>query len=290
VMPHANDKALFEKIIGQMKSVKVMSLSEFQGRQAKAINDAQYPGVGKTDSDVYENNFVEVMQFVLDHTTFDPSNDVDAAFLSAMKSLGLEPGKATDQNMAARFDGKRFRAVADAVRKSEFSRLQDAAEMANVGTNMFLPKGQISQDILLVQSVIGPIGLPASEALYPPVNTRDGQPMNALNDYVVHMSRDGLPPARAFWSLTLYDSANGFFIPNDRKKYSVGENAGMVLNDDGGIDVYVAAEKPAGVPDENWLPINRKDEKLDMIMRIYQPDMEKFKSYKVPEAEIISTH
>ena len=94
-------------------------------------------------------------------------------------------------------------------------------------------------------------------------------------------------PARVFWSFTLYDSVNGFFIPNDRKKYSVGENAGMKLNDDGGIEVYVAAEKLEGVPEENWLPINRQDENLDVILRVYDPDLEKFKLWKIPQAEIV---
>ena len=82
--------------------------------------------------------------------------------------------------------------------------------------------------------------------------------MNAMHDYVIRMTRDELPPANAFWSLTLYDLDQGFFIPNDRKKYSVGENGGMELDGDGGIAIYVAAEKPEGVPDANWLPIERK--------------------------------
>ena len=99
------------------------------------------------------------------------------------------------------------------------------------------------------------------------------------------MSKDELPPARAFWSVTLYDSENGFFIPNDRKKYSVGENAGMRLNKDGGIEIYISAQKPQGVPEENWLPINRGDEALDVIMRIYAPDMEKMRSWTAPKAE-----
>ena len=96
-----------------------------------------------------------------------------------------------------------------------------------------------------------------------------------------------MPPARAFWSLTLYDSVNGFFIPNDRKKYSVGENAGMKLNDDGGIEVYVSAEKPGGVPEENWLPINRQDENLDVILRVYDPDLDKMKTWLPPRAEVV---
>ena len=40
----------------------------------------------------------------------------------------------------------------------------------------------------------------------------------------------------------------------------------------------IAAEQPLGVPEENWLPINHKDEALDIVMRIYDPDMEKIKT------------
>ncbi|HBX44014.1 MAG TPA: hypothetical protein DEH27_09695 [Deltaproteobacteria bacterium] len=285
IMPHANEKARFEKIIGQMQSVKAMTLSEIQGKPAKAINDVQFPDVGQTDLDVYGNNFLEVMQFVVNHTTFDPNDELDKAFLAALKPLGIEPGKTFDKNSAVPIDGKRFRSIAEKVRESEFARAMDPAVTAEHGQSMFKTKGQMSLDILLMQSVIGPIGLPATEALYPPVTTKDGQPMNAQNDYVIRMGKGEMPPAKAFWSLTLYDSANGFFIPNDRKKYSVGENAGMKGNADGGIEIYIAAERPKGVPVENWLPISRKDEKMDAILRIYWPDLEKMKSWTPPKAE-----
>ncbi|MGB6012352.1 MAG: DUF1214 domain-containing protein, partial [Desulfobacterales bacterium] len=279
VMPHANEKALFKKIIGQMQSVKLITLSEFQGKPVKAIDDVTFPNVGKSDFDVYENNFLEVMQFVVNCTTFDSKNEVDTAFLAALKPLGVEPGKTFDRNKAVGIDGKRFRSIAEKVQKSEFALAMDPAVTAEHGLSLFKTKGKITQKLLLMQSVIGPIGLPATEAVYPPVATKDGQPMNEQHDYVIRMTKDQLPPAKAFWSMTLYDSANGFFIPNDRKKYSVGENGGMKLNADGSIDVYVAAEKPKSVPDENWLPINRKDENLDVILRIYMPDLEKFKTW-----------
>lgn len=110
--------------------------------------------------------------------------------------------------------------------------------------------------------------------------------MNSQNDYVIRMAADQMPPAKAFWSLTLYDTQNGFFIPNDRKKYSVGENGGIQLDKDGGIEVYVAATKPEGVPEENWLPINRKDEALDVVMRTYVPDLEKMKIWTPPNPKI----
>jgi hypothetical protein len=287
VMPHSNDKALFEKIIGEMKEVKLIPLSKFLGKPLKSIDDVQSPNVGKSDLDVYENNFLEVMQFVMNHTSFDPNNKIDQAFLSALKPLGVEPGKSFDKSKVANIDGKKFRAIAEEVQKSEFARAMDPAVTEKFVLNLFQPKGKITQDLLLMQTVIGPIGLPATEAVYPPVTTVDGQSMNAQNDYVIRMSKKDMPPATAFWSMTLYDSQNGFFIPNDQKKYSVGENAGMKLNADGGIDVYIAAKKPEGIPEENWLPINRMNENLDVILRIYMPDLEKYKTWKAPKAEMI---
>jgi hypothetical protein len=182
---------------------------------------------------------------------------------------------------------KKFRSIAEHVQKSEFARAMDPAETAKYGMSLFKTKGEMQQSLLLMQSVIGPIGLPATEAMYPPVPTVEGQPMNAQYDYVIRMTKDEMPPAKAFWSLTLYDSANGFFIPNDRKKYSVGENGGMKLNDDGGIEISVAAEKPEGVPEENWLPIIRQDENLDIILRVYAPDLDKMKTWSPPRAELV---
>jgi hypothetical protein len=112
--------------------------------------------------------------------------------------------------------------------------------------------------------------------------------MNAMHDYIVRMTKDELPPAKAFWSLTLCDLDQGFFMPNDRKKYSVGKNGGMKLDKDGGITNYIAAEKPEDVPDENWLPIERKDQDLSPQLRLYVPDLEKMKAWKAPRAERIT--
>lgn len=82
--------------------------------------------------------------------------------------------------------------------------------------------------------ILGPIGLPATEAVEPGVATTDGKPRDASNDCATRMAADEPPATEVFWSLTLYDLSNGFFIPNDHKKYSVGEYAGMKLDENGG--------------------------------------------------------
>ena len=287
VMPHANDPARFDRIRTQMGSVKVLTLSEYRGGKAKPIDDVVFPPVGKTDADVYGTNLLEVMQFVFNHTSFDPKNELDAKLLAAYKPLGVEPGRSFDPARVAKVDGAKLREVAERIAKEMLAKATDPAFKEESLLGLFQPKGRMTLANLLFQSVIGPIGLPASEAVYPAIATADGKPMNAQHDYVVRMSKDELPPERAFWSLTLYDVDNGFFIPNERKKYSVGENAGMKLNDKGGIDVHVAAKKPEGVAQENWLPIQRKDEALSLILRVYVPDLEKLKKWVPPKAEIV---
>jgi len=287
VMPHAKEPERFERIRHQMQSIEMRTLSEFRGGEAKEIDDIEFPAFGATDGDVFEDNLVEVMQFVFNHTIFDPDNEIDRAALAAWAPLGVAPGGTYDAAKAAGIDGRRFRAASRKVAEENFALLGEPAEFARISSRLARPKDEADFEAQLVLSVIGPIGMPNVEAVYPPVSTTDGKPMNARNDYVVRMTPDEMPPARAFWSLTLYDMENGFFIPNDRKKYSVGENAGMKLNEDGGIEIYVAAEKPDGVPDENWLPINRKDEIIDIILRVYAPDLEKMKTWTAPRAEML---
>jgi len=285
VMPHSNEPERFARIVDQIDSVTLLTLSGYRGSEAKPIDDAEFPAFGETDADIFGDNLLEVMQFVFNHMTFDPNDEIDQGVLAAYKPLGVEPGKAYDASAAARIDDEAFRRVAQEVQARSLTLLTDPTMMTELGPRILRAKGDTDLEALVTVSVIGPIGLPLEEATYPNVATADGAPMNAMHDYVIRMTRDELPPAMAFWSLTLYDMQNGFFIPNDRKKYSVGENAGMVLGKDGGIEIYVAAEKPEGVPEENWLPVVRKDENMDIIMRIYNPDIEKLKTWSAPTAE-----
>ena len=284
IMPHASDTDRFGRIVKQMESVNLVTLSELRGGKPKPIDDLEFPAVGKRDADVFENNLLEVMQFVFNHTTFDPKDELDRDLLAAYKPLGVAPGRSYDTSQVAIIDGKRFRKVSERVFAEEMAKTSDKEFYKKELFGKFLPKGKMPLELLLFQSVLGPIGLPATEAVYPAITTSDGKPMNGMNDYVIRMTAEELPPTDVFWSLTLYDLKNGFFIPNDRKKYSVGENAGMKLDEKGGIEIYVAAEKPAGVPEENWLPINRLDEDMDIVLRAYVADLKKMKTWQPPKA------
>jgi hypothetical protein len=284
VMPEANDPKKFKANMAAIQRVKLQTLSEFQGKPRKPAVPVVFPPYGSA-SDTIRNHFLEVMQFVFNHTTFDPRNEMDQKALAALRPLGVKPDKTYHARKHDAIDGKLFAEVAAEVAKKELTIWNNPKVAAPLLTKLFRPKGHMDIDAMVLQSAVGPLGQPADQAMYPGVPTADGKPMNAQHDYVIRMTKAELPPAIAFWSLTLYDAKEGFFIPNKEKKYSVGENAGMKLNASGGIEVYVAAKQPKGVPAENWLPITREDLDLDVIMRVYQPDLKKMKTWKAPKAE-----
>lgn len=303
VMPHAAEPERMERNLTAMRSVDVEPLSEFLGRGGNEPHvrswgspgmvgrnldlredTARFPPYG-SDFEVFEDHFIEVMQFVVNHTTFDPNDELDAGLLAVLEPLGIAPGNAYDPDTAAEIDGEALRVVAQKVAAEELAKFGEQDFLDKNLTGLFQPKGQIPLELQTFQSVSGPIGQPADQALYPAILTEDGAPMNALHDYEISMTADEMPPVNAFWSATLYENETGFFIPNDRFKYSVGENAGFKLDEDGGIRIVIAAEQPEGVPEENWLPINRADMDLDIIMRLYAPDLERYKSWTAPKAK-----
>ncbi len=284
VMPEATDPAKFKANMAAIRKLKLQTLSEFQGKPAKPVGKIDFPPYGGAFG-IFGKDFLPVMQFVFNHTTFDPDNEMDQAALAALKTVGVEPGKQYDAAQAPKIDGKQLAAVAEKVAKEQLVIWTDPKKAAPFLTKLFQPKGHMNIGTMVLQSAVGPIGQPADQAMYPGVATSDGEPMNARHDYVIRMTKAELPPAIAFWSATLYDAKQGFFIPNKEKKYSVGQNAGMQLNAAGGIEIHIAAKQPKGVPAANWLPITREDLGLDVIMRVYQPDLEKMKTWKAPKAE-----
>ena len=303
VMPHAAEPARMEGNIAAMRGIDLVPLSEFRrgaeddraivpwnsppgiGRDLDLKDDiARFPPFG-SDFEIFEERLLEVMQFVFNHTTFDPDDPLDAALLTIYEPLGVVPGKIFDPATIADIDGPAIRTTAERVARKALATMTDPAFIETNITKLFQPKGQMELDLLTLQSIVGPIGVPAAEAVYPPISTDDGSPMNALFDYEIVMAPENMPPATAFWSATLYDNARGFFIPNDRFKYSVGENAGFKLDEDGGIRIVIAAEQPEGVPLENWLPVNRGDYDIDISMRLYAPDLDRFANWTAPVAK-----
>ena len=78
-----------------------------------------------------------------------------------------------------------------------------------------------------------------------------------------------LPPADAFWSLTMYD-ADGYLHPNSLHRYAIGDRtAGLRRGRDGSLTLAIQSARPKGSLKANWLPA--PSGRFRMIMRIYEP-------------------
>lgn len=282
VTPHASEPERMKRNLAAMKDQRLLTLSEYQGRPKKPVSEVTFPEFSN-DRAVFKNNFLQVMQFVFNHTSFDPENEMDQAALAALKPLGVEPGKDFDNSGVARIDGDKFAKTAADIRSESLDikiKSQGSTELDAV----FLPKGEMTLRNMVIQSAVGPVGLPTQEAQYPSIGTIDGQPMLASEHYVIGMTQKQLPPTSAFWSATLYDSKSGLFIPNEGRKYSVGENGGVKLDEQGGVEIHIAPAQPEGVPAQNWLPSGGGAGQVDVMLRVYGPDIEAMKVWQAPKA------
>jgi hypothetical protein len=98
----------------------------------------------------------------------------------------------------------------------------------------------------------------------------DGQSLNGDNRYVVRFSKEEIPVAKSFWSVTMYDE-NFNLVQNDADRYSFGDKVpGLKYGKDGSLEIYIQADKPEGDKAANWLPAP-KGKDFNLFLRTYFP-------------------
>ncbi|HEX5001680.1 MAG TPA: DUF1214 domain-containing protein, partial [Bacteroidia bacterium] len=80
-----------------------------------------------------------------------------------------------------------------------------------------------------------------------------------------------LPPANAFWSLTLYELPSSLLYANTINRYLL--NSPMLpdfkRNPDGGLTLFIQNESPGKEWEANWLPAPKGP--FFLVLRIYWP-------------------
>jgi hypothetical protein len=126
------------------------------------------------------------------------------------------------------------------------------------------------------RAIVAMLGLganPPEDAIYPlNLADADGKPLVGEHNYVMHFSKEELPPVNAFWSVTMYDEA-GFQVANPLNRFAIGDRDDLNYNADGSLDLYLQHESPGSDKESNWLPSPSKG-KLGVTMRLYAPRAE----------------
>ncbi len=117
------------------------------------------------------------------------------------------------------------------------------------------------------QLFLGPVNV-SQEAMYWWTNSDGaGHALSGDHNYVMHFPAGGLPPNKAFWSLTMGDAGN-HFVANPLNRFSVSDRSGLAQNPDGSVDITIQKAAPAG-REFNWLPAPAGN--FILWLRVYIP-------------------
>jgi len=124
------------------------------------------------------------------------------------------------------------------------------------------------------------------EAIYPVYKLdSNGKPLDASkNNYTIRFEKGQLPPANAFWSMTMYNLPESLLVANKLNRYLI--NSPMLPNlkkdPDGGITLYIQKDSPGAAKESNWLPAPNSP--FAAFLRIYWPKPEALDgTWKRPE-------
>ena len=206
----------------------------------------------------------------------------DAPMVEKLTRLGIESGKAF---LLDKPDAASSRAIQGGARDG----LASIAAVAKSG----VPGGTTGWTIhrglgrygteYLKRAFVAWLGLGANlpeDAIYPTLRVdAEGQPLNGANRYLLHFDKKDLPPANAFWSLTLYNDKQ-VFVDNPLNRYALGDRDRLKYNKDGSLDLYVRNTSPGKDKDANWLPA--PTDSFNLMLRIYWPKPEVLDGTWVP--------
>jgi hypothetical protein len=204
--------------------------------------------------------------------TLHPPHATDVDIVARMKRIGIVSGQQLDFDKLDPVVQKALQKAPAAGVKALKAHLPKIGGMANGWTVMRENAGVYGVDYLQ-RSTISLAGLGCNkpvDAVYPLiVSDADGNTPTGDQDYVIHFAKGNLPPAKAFWSLTMYDKG-GFQVANPINRYAIGDRDALKYSSDGSLDIYIQAQSPGKDKEANWLP-SPKDGTLGLTMRIYAP-------------------
>ena len=210
---------------------------------------------------------------------FAPAHDSEKDLRARFARLGIGPGGEFD---AAKLSPEMLQAVkdgmADAWAETEaIAKRMDTGELSSgdlFGTREYLKN---NYGYRMTGAVLGIYGNSKEEAFYPGYRTdAAGQPLDGSHHYRLRIAPDQMPPAGAFWSLTMYRMPESLLVENPIDRYLI--NSPMLpslkKDADGGVTIYVQHDSPGKSKEANWLPA--PEGSFSMAMRIYLPKPETF--------------
>ena len=255
----------------------ITSLTDF-GKAAKPAAVKIDPTVDMKTSPLVQVNAMPAKQYFTYSAELmkaNPPHITDQPIVARMKRLGIEPGKSFDFDAAdPALQGALQQGAAEGLKKMQ-AYLPRMGQIVN-GWQMNTDTVGVYGTFYLKRAVVAMAGLGANlpeDAVYPILAAdSDGRPLTGDKKYVIHFTKEQLPPVDAFWSITMYD-AEGFQVANPLNRFAIGDRDDLKFNADGSLDIYMQHDSPGSDKESNWLP-SPASGVLGVTMRLYAPRAE----------------
>jgi len=200
-----------------------------------------------------------------------PPHITDQPIIARLMRIGFEVGKGFDLDKAAPAIQKGLASAPEDAQKLMAWKIPTLARIAN-GWSMNTDTMGVYGNYYLKRAMVAQVGLGANlpeDAIYP-LNLADdtGKPLDGASSYAIHFDKEQIPPAEAFWSITLYDP-EGFQVANALNRFAVSSWMPFHYNPDGSLDLYFQNESPGSDKEANWLPAPKGP--FNLTMRLYAP-------------------
>ncbi len=239
--------------------MKLQPLSSFEHKTAPPVAPAiDFPPFDRAKA--RSHDFIGYLNFLLQFT--QPPHPSEMALMKRFATIGIAPGKPFD---AAALPPDTLAAIDLGVKDAQEA-LAAKAKVTLSSNGLFGSRAELKSDYLTraIAAEKGLYGNSLVEAWY------GGYVGDGTKLQTIHFAKGQLPPARFFWSITLYSLPDRFLFANDLKRYSIGDRTkGLKYDADGGLTLYVGHASPGPEMESNWLPA--PDAKYSAVARIYGP-------------------
>ena len=219
-------------------------------------------------------HFITYFNFLLKHVQIHPD---DAPAFERFKKIGISPG-AMDALKTLPVDI--VSAISDGVAAGH---QKIEATTKTIGTRIngwnttFMGFGsrKIINGKHLLHAAGAMMGLygndPAENSSLSRFFDADGRPFDGSKyRYTLRFEKGQMPPAKAFWSLTMYMVPEMFMYENPAKRYNIGDRTkGLKYGEDGSLTLYIQQDSPGKGLESNWLPA--RDGIFGLALRMYLP-------------------
>ena len=104
----------------------------------------------------------------------------------------------------------------------------------------------VATNVAMASKIVG-----AGQAYVGAYKDSEGNWLDGSNNYKLHIPPN--PPAKQFWSVTLYDVDTRCIINNEQQIADRSSKMDLLTNEDGSVDLYFGSAAPEG-KEKNWIP------------------------------------